>query len=284
MKKKSLLFTLVFVFAFMVINCKTTNFHNIYNEDIELLYHKKLSNFGTENENFIFIRLYYPVYKNPLCVENTLKNLIGFVDIHPTKFSHAAIGFDLNDNFIGLTSAGERDLKIEQCTKISSNPYMAKCDSKRSIQTTYAIKVSSEEYNKAKEIIQFFYNEKITYDVGLNFAIGLFELKRKFFTSNQNQQLEKIGTAKAVTEQDNIIKNKFVCSSLVSYVLINSVDSIKTFFEENKLDYNLIIPGDIPSFPGAKKLFSSSWKSYTKAALAYVKSENNYLNSNKSQK
>jgi hypothetical protein len=57
--------------------------------------------------------------------------------------------------------------------------------------------------------------------------------------------------------------------------LINSVDSIKVFFEENNLDYKYIIPSDIPYFPGVTKLFSSNWDNYTKAALTYVKSENN---------
>ena len=280
MKKKSLLFTLILILIFSIINCKTTANHQIHCDDIELLYNKKLANFGSESENYIFIRLYYPVYTNPFCIENTLKKLIGFVDVHPEKFSHAAIGFDLNDNFIGLTTAGERDLKIEHCTDIKTNPFMAKCDSKKSIQVTYAIKVSPDEYEKAREMVQFFYNEEIMYDVGINLAIGLFEAKRKFFTSYENQKLENIGTAKDVIEDENYIKNKFVCSSFISYILIHSVDSIKTFFEENKLDYNFIIPSDIPSFPGMTKLFKSSWKSYNKAALAYAKSENNIFNKN----
>ena len=284
MKKKSLLFTLFLILVFSTINCKTTANHQIHCDDIELLYNKKLANFGSENQNYIFIRLYYPVYNNPFCVENTLKSLIGFVDIHPEKFSHAAIGFDLNDNFIGLTTAGNKDLKIEHCTEIDTNPFMAKCNPKKSVQTTYAIKVSQEEYEKAREIVQFFYNEEIIYDVGLNFAIGMFELKRKFFTSNEEQQLEKIGIGKIFPEETNQLKNRFVCSSLVSYVLINSVDSIKTFFEENNLDYNLIIPGDIPSFPGMTKLFSSSWRSYNKAAIAYAKSKNNFFNTNSVEK
>ena len=74
MKKKSLLFTLFLILVFSTINCKTTANHQIHCDDIELLYNKKLANFGSENQNYIFIRLYYPVYNNPFCVENTLKS------------------------------------------------------------------------------------------------------------------------------------------------------------------------------------------------------------------
>lgn len=276
MKNKILSFLSIYLLLFT--SCATTT--NQQNDEVSLIYKKSLSNFEKDGYNYIFFRLYYPDYNNPLCIENTLKNLIGFIDIHPEKYSHAAIGFDLNDNFIGLTSAGPKDLKIEQCTNINSNPFMEKCNPKKSIQTIYALKVTSQEYKRAKEIVDYFYYEKADYSIGLNFAIGLFEIKRKFFSSQESKQLKNLGTNKNGS-QYNEYSDQFVCSSFISYVLINSVDSIRQFFEENNLDYNLIIPSDIISFPGVQKLFTSSWQSYTNAALAYTNSENNIFNTNK---
>lgn len=263
-------------------NCKTISELQTHNDNIDLIYTTKLANVSSEPENnkYIFIRLYYPIYNNPICIENTLKNLISFVDTNPIKYSHASIGFDLNDNFVGLTTAGKRDFKIEHCTEIETNPYMAKCNPEKSIQTTYAIKVTPEEFIKAKKLTELLYYENIKYSISLNFSIGFFEFKRKFFTSNNNQKFENLNSLTKNTKLNNFEESKFVCSNLVAYILVNSVDSIRSFFEEHKLDYNLIIPSDIPCFPGIIKLFSSSWKDYNKTALEFVKTENNIFNQN----
>ena len=269
----------ILIILLLFSSCKTTSSIEEI-DNVEFLYNKELSNFINEDNHYIFIRLYYPNYTNPFCIENTLKKLINMIDVNSTSFSHSAIGFDLNDNFFGLTTAKPRDLKIEQCTNIQSNLYMYKCNPKTSIQTTYAIKVSKEEYEKAKELVEFLYSEGTEYKVGLNFPIAMFEVKRKFFTSKKNKKLEKLGKNRKDTNFD--YSTEFVCSSFVAYVLMNSVDSIKDFFNTNKLNYNYIMPSDLIFFPGVQKLFSSSWQSYTNAALAYVKSENNIFKSNTS--
>lgn len=272
---------LLSVLLLIILNssCKTTS-EIQKNEEVKLLYHKELSKPNKNNDYYIFIRLYYPNYNNPLCIENILKKCINFVDTNPKSYSHSAIGFDLNDNFIGLTTAKPRDLKIEQCTNINSNLYMYKCNPKTSVQTTYAIKVSKDEYEKARSLVDFFYYEDTEYSIGLNFPLAFFELKRKFFTSRENKKLEQIGKEKYKKSYKEL-STDFVCSSFVAYILVNSVDAIKTFFDTNNLNYNYIMPSDLISFPGVQKLFTSSWQSYINAALAYTNSENNIFNTNK---
>lgn len=273
MRKNRIFYIFIVLFSVMLFNCKTLPSQQ---KDIKLQYNKKLSNLGTEEENYIFIRLYYPYYNNPVSIVNILKNLIIWIDVNQIKYSHVAIGFDLNDNFIGLTTPGKQDLKYEHCTNISTNKYMSKCNPQKSQQATYAIKVSKEEYERAKQLTEFFMYEKTIYNVAQNVPVGFFELKRKFFTEQEKQQLQDINSQKDKKNKDEV-PLEFVCSNFVAYILINSVDSIKVFFEENNLDYKYIIPSDIPYFPGVTKLFSSSWDNYTKAALTYVKSENNFF-------
>ena len=157
---------------------------------------------------------------------------------------------------------------------------MYKCNPKTSVQTTYAIKVSKDEYEKARSLVDFFYYEDTEYSIGLNFPLSFFELKRKFFTSRENKKLEQIGKEKYKKSYKEL-STDFVCSSFVAYILVNSVDAIKTFFDTNNLNYNYIMPSDISSFPGVQKLFTSSWQSYINAALAYTNSENNIFNTNK---
>ena len=267
--KKGLFNYLVFLYLlFLFSSCRTTS-SLLQDEEPTLLWEEELSDLGTEDEKYIFLRFHIPSYNNPLCIENTLKNLIQFVDINPTKYSHVSIGFDLNDNFLGLTTAGKRDLKIEQCTNIYTNAYMYKCNPEKSIQTTYAIKVNDYEYNRAKGIAQYFYNEEIDYSIGKNISIGFFELKRKFFTTKKNRDLNHV-FLKTKYVEENEIQEDFMCSSFVSYVLINSVEIIRLFFEQRNLNYNLIMPSDLVCIPDIKKLFSSTWNDYIVSAKAFV--------------
>lgn len=72
----------------------------IENKDVE----KKLA-LPKENYKYIFIRLYDPVYTANLPAELLKK---GQYITNTTKIpaAHAAIGFDLSDNFYGLTIGG----------------------------------------------------------------------------------------------------------------------------------------------------------------------------------
>ncbi len=275
-KIKHVLFLYFLLSLTIFLSCNSISSHPKNLRNMDIIYNKNLSNLGTDDIYYIFIRLYYPHYKNTIGLVHFFNKLIIWTDVNQNKFTHIAIGFDLNDNFIGLTTHNKLNLEFEHCTNISTNKYMKKCNPKTSYQTTYTIKVSKEEYEKAKQLTEFFVYSNTIYSMPQTIPIVFFELKRKFFTEQENQKLKNINSKKNKKNKDeDEVPLEFVCSNFVAYILINSVDSIKVFFEENNLDYKYIIPSDIPYFPGTTKLFSSNWNNYTKAALAYVKSENN---------
>ena len=62
----------------------------------------------------------------------------------------------------------------------------------------------------------------------------------------------------------------FHCASFIAHILINSVETVRLFFEERKLDYKKITPSDITQIPGIKKIFSSTWLDYNKAAEQFI--------------
>lgn len=224
---------------------------------------------ASQDDKYIFFRLYQPYYDNPFCVENILKICIGSVDVAPEPISHSAIGFNLNDCFYGLTTAGKNDLKLESCTDTLANPYMKKCNKFKSVQITYAIKVTDEEYEKAKKLVDDYYNDpKTKYAVSQNFKIAGTGVKRKIF---YNEDERKFGGKPQKTASDSFVEQKhdFVCSSFIAYVLVNSVDEIKNFFIEKQIDVNYVMPSDLASLPGAVKLFRSTWVDYSVAAKAY---------------
>lgn len=214
-------------------------------------------------DHWIFIRLYQPYYDNPLCIENVLSKCIQFVDVNPDYSSHSAIGFSLDDGFYGLTSSNSgHNLYLESCTNSGDNEYMKKCNIYKSVEITYALKVTEEEYKKAKNLVESYYDDTRTcYNINQNVKIAWKAVGRKFFSPKDKQQFAAKPFA---TSEQTFCENKydFVCSSFVAYVLANSVESVHDFFVEKQIDSNYVMPSDLAYIPGVIKLFKTTWVDY----------------------
>lgn len=214
-------------------------------------------------DHWIFIRLYQPYYDNPLCIENVLSKCIQFVDVNPDYSSHSAIGFSLDDGFYGLTSSNSgHNLYLESCTNSGDNEYMKKCNIYKSVEITYALKVTEEEYKKAKNLVESYYDDTRTcYNINQNVKIAWKAVGRKFFSPKDKQQFaaKPFATSEQTFCED---KYDFVCSSFVAYVLANSVESVHDFFVEKKIDSNYVMPSDLAYIPGVIKLFKTTWVDY----------------------
>lgn len=214
-------------------------------------------------DHWIFIRLYQPYYDNPLCIENVLSKCIQFVDVNPDYSSHSAIGFSLDDGFYGLTSSNSgHNLYLESCTNSGDNEYMKKCNIYKSVEITYALKVTEEEYKKAKNLVESYYDDTRTcYNINQNVKIAWKAVGRKFFSPKDQQQFaaKPFATSEQTFCED---KYDFVCSSFIAYVLANSVESVHDFFVEKQIDSNYVMPSDLAYIPGVIKLFKTTWVDY----------------------
>ena len=214
-------------------------------------------------DHWIFIRLYQPYYDNPLCIENVLSKCIQFVDVNPDYSSHSAIGFSLDDGFYGLTSSNSgHNLYLESCTNSGDNEYMKKCNIYKSVEITYALKVTEEEYKKAKNLVENYYDDTRTcYNINQNVKIAWKAVGRKFFSPKDQQQFaaKPFATSEQTFCED---KYDFVCSSFIAYVLANSVESVHDFFVEKQIDSNYVMPSDLAYIPGVIKLFKTTWVDY----------------------
>lgn len=240
---------------------------------------KKLLTLDESKSKYIFIRLYDPVYKSNLPAE-LLKKGQYITNLTQIPAAHAAIGFDLTDNFYGLTIGGDYDFKIEQCSSPENCPYMSTCDAEKSYHYTYAIKVNENEYEAAKQLVQRYYDSReVKYAVFHNFPVALYCIRKKinlpelpklplpaayreFYTN-----LKK--TLRAVKQQKE--KDRFVCSTFCCYILISSVPRIALYFCERNLNYDYITPSELSMLPGMKLLFSGNWLDFKKDAEKFVK-------------
>ncbi|MCR4952493.1 MAG: hypothetical protein K6A43_00325 [Treponema sp.] len=226
-----------------------------------------------ENDCYIFLRLYDPVYKNPLYIANLLKTGITLTEVNSFSASHVAMSFHLDDCFLGLTSLTNPQLNFEICSKETSNEYMIQCDKQKSTAYIYSIKVTPEEREKAIAIIQN--NMDVQYDSALNFVMADKSVKRSLKRTPEEKKLEEFFRTGKDIEELNSIENqnenkKFVCSGFAGYVLYNSVQSVRDFFNENTLDYHYLPVTDFGSIPGVERLFECSWAEYEHTAENFV--------------
>lgn len=284
MKKNIVVVVLALLFAFFVLNCRSTQLENQnvvqFDEKLELdskdgvfaLYQNLDFAQDLESGKFIFIRLYQPYYDNFLCIENILNNCIKSVNVAEEPSSHSAIAFSLDDAFYGLTSSNSgHNLFIESCVHPGKNEYMKKCNLRKSVEITYALKVTDEEYLKVKEAVEKYYDDPSTvYDVEQNVKIAWYSVKRKMFVPQQKRGFASVPN-KNPDQTFKEDRHNFVCSTFIAYVLANNVESIGEYFRENQIDSNYVVPSDLAYLPGIKKLFKTTWVDYNKGARSYTK-------------
>lgn len=283
-KPKFFAFSLFLLFFFVVQGCKSTKVLDAYPVTPEAPYNIaeeisfESSDEGNEDKSkYLFIRLYNPEYSNPFYIANILKGGLQITknDQGP-DLSHASINFDLEDNFFGLTFGGKYQLAEEACQFPLDNKYMRNCNPSKSEQVTYALKVTEEEYENTKKFIEIYAsNTKLKYASLLNVKIGLFSIKRKFFSKKDQRvfgtvKYPKNAKNKKVDLENDKLETRFVCSTFIGFVLYNTVESVTEFFDEHNIKYDYMDVSDISLIPGMTRLFSSTWDNYVKAAYAFV--------------
>lgn len=279
-KQTSFSILVVFLVAFSFFSCTTTNQIEKRTKTPPPPYvieqNIKFKN-NIENPKYIFIRLYNPNYDNPFYIANMLKFGIKTTELEGEEKSHAAINFYLDDDFYGLTAAERHGLAPESCTDVKSNKYMKECSPKTSLQITYALQVTEDEYQNAKSFVETYArNKNINFQTSQLFRMTCFSIGRKFFTQKTYQQFGTVKypndkVYKKKTKNPEYIENNFLCSTFISYVLINTIPRIKNWFEKNNINYRFVTVSDIAQIPGVTRLFYSNWSNYLLAANSFVK-------------
>ena len=270
--RTSYLISILFLFLSMF-SCQTAQELPVVPQEPITITYNTDKNVVIDGKTFLFVRTYDPHYNNPICIENILKGLINLAEVNDTVASHVALGFSLEDDFWGLTiNEGDginRNLTPEHCTDTSNNPYMRKCDMEKSWQTTYALTVTKDEFDTARKITERYANDpEMRYTVGANLKIAGFELKRRFFTPKEKRSIKTLEPQES--PPPNHDEKEFQCASFVAYILINSVENVRKFFEDRGVDYKQMTPSDITQIPGVMELFSSTWTDYHNASEQFI--------------
>ena len=272
-----LLLSLLFLLTACASTRKTVyNIPSSLNDDGYLLSYPEQERSFSSQDSYIFLRLYNPRY-TALTSGAILQAGLNSVDTNQFKGTHIAIGFDLTDNFYGLTLYAEPNFKVEKCSDVTSNEFMMTCDPQTSLQTTFALKVNREEFETISFMVKnYLKKENLFYDVSQNFPIAADTIHRKVSWNHKTQRTYKRAMRekqlkKALNVQECETRGKFVCSTLVGHILDTSVPRIHEYFIQNNLDFNFMTPSDMAQIPGCQPLFTSTWSEYIPTSLLFGK-------------
>ena len=226
--------------------------------------------------DYIFFRLYNSFYKPvqlvvraPLKIAiNTLIKAGKETGIH---YTHAAINYTLNDNFIGLSNDGEYKVKHEEIDnpKPENSTFIKNVFPSQSIYTVIAIPVTAEEYNKIKLNLTIAINDKnIKYN-----TLYLFSILKAHLTNNKVISSEDTNIWKNLTTENKSIfsnEHEFVCSTFVAYILLKCSKRFETFFKKRDILTKYFTPSDLTRLPTAKLLYTGKWSNYKDDTRKYI--------------
>jgi hypothetical protein len=238
---------------------------------------------SSNDTKYVFIRLYDPVYKG-LNAANLLKRGIAITEVNKIDASHATININLKDKFYGLTGMkdkDEQDFAIEQVTNVKTNSYMESCDPSKSTCRVYCIKCNEQEYAKTKAMIMKLYrSNSISYDVPENFIMALRSIKRKFFTPKNKRIIGResieIMSYESAKKDSTKIPHKFVCSTLVAYILYSNIQKVQNWFNKHNVEYEKITPSDLSAIRGMKYCFNCKWIDYNTTVKKFVENHEEF--------
>lgn len=220
---------------------------------------------------YCFIRLYATKYKGVTLSQFVRigNDLFTAKSKKGERYTHAALNYKLNDNFVGLNLDDDpNDVKIENLRTTAVEAGDVK-DRKTSTFAVYSLRLTEKEWKLLKVNLN-----KIKTDN--NFKYDMKQLVNTAFRSTKNRIKNVILGHENFNEvEEDIVdltksKKALVCSSFVAYVLQQISHSIKNWMLKHKKSVHDFSPNALTYLPGCKYMYGGFWTEYAKKTKEYV--------------
>lgn len=226
-----------------------------------------------EATEYCFIRLYQTEYKKPLSFGNIVKT-VNLALIKPgkndKKYTHAAINFQLNDNFVGVNFETEGNaIKIEHLRTLGREKDTAQ-DRDKSKFDVFCLKLTKSEYEYLKKNLSNLKKEnKLKYSFFRLLVIStksLFsKIKKKLFDLSNEEKIEEV-KGEDLTQ----VEKSLICSTFVAFVLSQTSKTYRDYFDMTDKFLKTITPNDLTWIPGIEFMFGGKWSEYSTKVRNYT--------------
>ena len=277
--KKNNLFCLSLL-VFLLVSCASRKEVHIKDEYVETesgaLISKALKFDGNyENEKYIFLRLYNVYYSDDYQIGNLLKAAISVLGPAPDGlyYTHVAISDKLADNFVGITSGGQNNVKYESVMNVEKNRYLSSNDKYNSTCTVIAIPCSETDYENCKNLINYAVLPESRFYFGVTDIIGMVGIRATNSHKSKKVQADSIkhNESKPIANAEEKFKSHiYCCSAFCAYVLMTGIQRYKDYAEATHFSPRGVTPADLYSIQGAQRLFNCHYLDYEQTLKEFI--------------
>lgn len=231
----------------------------------------------TVNKEWCFIRLYTTEYNkdrfHPAKILRVGNKLISDKSSNGKFYTHAAMNYNLSDNFIGLNLMKDDPNSVQVEIIKTWRKDDERYERQYSMFDVFAIPL----YKHERELLKFHLSKIVTnnhfkYDIKTLLLTTILICKKKaqalmsFTKEDINDIIGEDGDS-FLSE----IKKGMVCSTFVAFLLKNtSSEFAKWIRETNRNEYSFA-PNTLTHIPNIKYLFGGTWNEYSRALTNFIK-------------
>lgn len=284
LKKRVLKAALLVLVSTFLVSCKTTsslqrsfekaepheeNYITQINRNLE--YTKE----DFENQKFIFIRLHHINYKKGskfLYAWRGTASLMG----HGTDgniYTHTAMNCTLDDDFVGITTRGENQVKVEKFRTPEENIYFQRIDMNKTSCAVMAVPVSREDWENCRKLLEYSLNPRKDFKFSKPSALSVPFKHGKARKALKNYDFER-DFEPIVLDSDYAPyfekDYKFACSGFVMKILSIGSAKYNSMFNDKNLKAVAFAPSELMYLNRAEILFICRASCYDKAVKDYL--------------
>ncbi len=231
-----------------------------------------------KNEKFLFIRMHHINYNEDgkiLYYWRTLASWMGQSE-SGDAYTHTALNYTLKDDFIGITTQGENQVKYERFGSPMENPYFSKIDMDRTSCLVLAIPVSESDWENCKALLEYSMSPKKNFKFSKTSALSVpfkHRKARKLLKTTDfknNNDYEKVVLADDYSTYFEK-EYKFACSGYIMKILSTGTSKYNNMFNKNKIKATAYAPSDLLYLDQIQPLFTCRASQYDRAVEEYLK-------------
>ncbi len=227
---------------------------------------------------YIFVRLHHINYNRGsrfLYVWRSMASSIG-EGIDGNIYTHSSMNCTLTDDFVGITTKGKNQVKLEQFSNPDDNPYFRRINMDKTSCTVIAIPVSQSDWENCRRLLD--YSLAPTEDLKFSKPISLAIPKK---TKVTKKKIHGYGFrnpdqyAAVVLDPDLSVyfkdEHKYACSTFIMKILSTGTGIYSTFLMEENLSPQDFAPVDLMLLKDAQVIFMCRASCFDKAAAEFAR-------------
>ncbi len=233
---------------------------------------------------YIFVRLHHINYNQGsriLYVWRAMASYIG-KGTDDNIYTHSSINCTLTDDFVGITTKGKNQVKLEQFSNPDDNPYFRRINMNKTSCTVIAIPVSQSDWENCRRLLDYSLNPKEDLKFSKPISLAIPRKTKATKKKIHSYDFKSPDQYEAVVLDSDIsvyFKNEheYACSTFIMKILSTATGIYSTFLKEENLSPQDFAPVDLMLLKDAQVLFMCRASCFDRAAAEFARQNPSFM-------